>query len=62
MNKIIGYQIESKDGSHTIPNQFFSFQIFRRKKNAIKWLSINIGNWEILPIRKGDIENPAFID
>lgn len=62
MNKIIGYQIESADGKHNIPAQFFSWQIFKRKKKAAEWLANNDGAWMIIPVRKGTIENHSFIN
>jgi hypothetical protein len=61
MKKIIGYQIESLDGKHNIPDEFFSFQILSNKV-ATKWLNENTGNWVKVPIHEGEIEDPSFIN
>lgn len=66
MEKIIGYQIESADGKHNIPDSFYSWEIFKRKKTAKKWLTdnkiIHPGNWKIETIRAGDIEEHSYIN
>lgn len=68
MKNIIGYQIESADGQHNTPNEFWSFEIFKTKENAEKWLKESRlddkfpGEWHIIPIYEGDIEEHSFID
>lgn len=38
MKTVIGYQIESTDGNHDIPSNFYSFEIFKEKEAAERWL------------------------
>ncbi len=39
-NRLIGYQIESKDGKHDVPSCFASFEIFEDSYVAEKWLQM----------------------
>ena len=60
---IIGYQIESADGKHEIPDEFYSFEIFTTAKEADAWLAKNnIDNqWKSVPVADGDIEGVTYI-
>lgn len=61
MERIIGYQIESTDGLHNIPTEFFSFEVFP-KTDVDRWLSENnqSGNWKSIPITKEMVEEPTL--
>ena len=61
--QIIGYQIESTDGSHNIPHGLFSFEIFSTHKKADKWLDNHdpMGSWKIIPVHDGDIEGVTYV-
>ena len=61
MNEVIGYQIESIDGLHNIPDEFYSFQVFS-KSFVNEWLKKNNGdgNWKSVPKYEGNIEDPIF--
>ena len=60
---IIGYQIESTDGSHNIPHGLFSFEVFSTHKKADKWLDNNdpMGSWKIIPVHDGDVEGVTYV-
>jgi len=67
-NILIGYQIVSNDGKNNIPEEFYSFEIFKdiiMVENWIRWEKHSEKNgffkWVILPIFEGDIEEPTFI-
>lgn len=69
MENIIGYQIESNDGLHEIPECFYSFEILSTIELAELWLKHEAitsenGNfrWVIVPVFENIIENPTFID
>ena len=59
--RAIGFQIESIDGRHDIPQMFHSFEIFT-SKDVDKWLKEKdtTGAWMKVPVYKGDIEEPTF--
>lgn len=61
MKTAIGYQVESADGNHEIPDQCYSFEIYP-KKDVDNWLKNNNadGKWKSVPIYEGDIEEPTF--
>jgi len=60
--KLLGYQIVSKDGNNDIPEGFWSFEIIRTKKVLNNFFSKdNSGSWVVVPIYSGDIEEPTFI-
>lgn len=64
---IIGYQIESVDGRHIVPDAFWSFEIFATLDEANAWLFeeaiLNPKNrWKIVPIQEGVIENVSYVD
>ena len=66
-NKLIGYQIESGDGMHDIPETFFSFEVFP-ETDVDRWLNeCNFkdgkGNWmwKKVPIYEGDVEEPDLV-
>lgn len=65
MKNIIGYQIESTDGKHKIPNCFSSFEIMPEEL-ANKWLELEVlnpeypGNWKKVTVYEGDIEEPTI--
>lgn len=61
--KLIGFQIESNDGRHNIPQGLASYEIFGSKRKAIRYIKENCSdpeNWIILPIAEGDIEEPSW--
>lgn len=61
--KIIGYQIESRNGKHDVPDEFNSFEILSLQVvNA--WFRDDLTRrlqWAIVPVCAGDIEEPSFI-
>lgn len=59
----VGYQIESTDGMHEIPDGLYSFEVFTTKDEADKWLDENnpAGSWKIIPIHDGDIEGVTYV-
>ncbi|MGO9377046.1 MAG: hypothetical protein ACLP29_00680 [Dissulfurispiraceae bacterium] len=60
--KLVGYQIESRDGKHDIPAEFTSFEIIKTKKALDEFFKDNTdGQWMIVPVYEGDIEGPRFI-
>jgi hypothetical protein len=68
-NSLIGYQIVSNDGKNELPSCFFSFEVIDNFCIAEKWIMMEKNNpengdfrWVILPIFKGDVEEPTFID
>lgn len=69
MKKILGYQIESNDGKHEIPDCFYSFEVLTTIELAEKWMELEIQNpefgpfrWAIFPVFEDTIEEPSFID
>lgn len=62
--KLIGYQIESTDGKHNIPEGLFSFEIFYSKDDVKKWSDEHQldGNWKVVPVYDGDIEGVTYVD
>jgi hypothetical protein len=61
--KLVGYQIESRDGKQEIPEEFASFEIIRTKKTLDDFFQNNDGSlWMIVPVYKDDIEGPIFVD
>jgi hypothetical protein len=63
----IGYQIESINGRHEIPEEFHSFEILSERK-ADEWMADDGHSklrdlyWMKVPIYEGDIEDPTFLD
>jgi hypothetical protein len=59
----IGFQIESADGTHEIPDEFHSFEIMSYYK-AERWMTDNpcAIKWMIVPVFEGEIEDPTFLD
>lgn len=54
--RFLGYQIESRDGTHDIPEEFYSFEIIKTKKVLDDFFSKHEGSkWMVLPIYEGDI-------
>ena len=63
--KIIGYQIEDKEGKHESPYEYSSFAILSKKAvdNFFKAVSkADAAIWKVVPIHEGDIEEPTFIE
>ena len=60
--KFVGYQIESADRMHSIPDGFFSFQILSMATvdNFFTENKTN-GEWVVIPIYDGDIEEPKYV-
>ena len=60
--QLISYQIESADGKHEVPDEFFSFEIFGTKKQAEAWMEANNTDnlWKIVPVYDGDIEGVTY--
>ena len=68
MEKIIGYQIISKDRTE-MPDCFWSFEVFADKGIAQKWLDLEKLNpehgefrWKLVPVFEGEVEEPTFIE
>lgn len=65
MKKIIGYQIESNDGKHDIPDNMFSFEVYESKEEAHYQASVLNGAgpqvWKVVTVYEGDIEDPSFV-
>lgn len=60
--RLLGYQIESRDGTHDIPDEFHSFEIITTKKMLDEFFSGNDGGeWMVVPIYEGDIEKPSYL-
>lgn len=66
---LIGYQIESNDGQHEIPDCFHSFEVITTIEIADLWIRLEKMTpengqfrWVIVPVFEGDIEEPTFID
>jgi len=66
---IVGYQIESNDGLHEIPESFHSFEVFTTLELAEFWLLTEKASpengefrWVTVPIYDGDIEEPTFLE
>lgn len=61
--RLVGYQIESTDGTHEIPDGLWSFELFYTRKSADKWLDENnpAGSWKIIPIYDGDVEDATYL-
>ena len=62
---LLGYQIESTDGSHTIPGDLYSFEILTGPA-ADLWLEIDrlnpTGSWMKVPVYAGDIVDPVIFN
>lgn len=66
--KLTGFQIESTDGAHDIPDTFFSFEVFP-EVDVDRWLdecNFKDGKdnwmWKKVPIYDGDIEEPDYVN
>lgn len=63
--RLLGYQIESTDGSHAIPWDLYSFEVLTEPA-ADLWLEIDrlnpTGDWKKVPVYSGDIEDPVIFN
>lgn len=61
MNKLIGYQVESNDGLHNIhPDMDASFCVYSLEQSN-EMIGDDNNDWIIVPIYKGDIEEPTIM-
>jgi len=61
--KLIGYQVESRDGRHEIPDHLHSWEVFRDERAAAACImdEPNPKLWAIFPVFEGDIEYYDFV-
>jgi hypothetical protein len=59
---IIGYQIESKDGKHCIPDEFYSFEVLTENVANFWMENFDDGTWMKVSVREGDIEEPKIVE
>lgn len=61
--KLIGYQVESRDGKHKIPEQLHSWEVFRDARAASACIldQENPREWALFPVFEGDIEDYDFV-
>lgn len=59
---LIGYQIESKDGKHGIPDEFYSFEVLTEAVVNFWMEHYDDGSWKKIPIYEGDIEEPKIVE
>jgi hypothetical protein len=58
MKRPIGYQVVDSNGNY--PDGFYSFEILKLSA-ALFLVQQNKKRWRLLPIFKGDIEEPTFV-
>jgi hypothetical protein len=68
MKLIVGYQIESNDGKHELPECFESYEYFEDLELAKAWMMLEAMSpeygefkWVIAPVFQNTIENPTII-